>query len=64
VATSELLLGTVPVAASIATLLISQAHSRRVAAEERADRAEHAIRDRAFQSRENRYVDRHDAVIE
>lgn len=63
-ATSELLLGTVPVAASIATLLISQTHSRRVGAEERADRAEHATRDRAFQSRENRYVDRRDAVID
>ena len=51
------------VGASIATLLISQWYSRRMARDERAERATQASVDRSFQSRENRYVDRRDAVI-
>ena len=51
------------VGASIATLLVSQWYSRRMARDERAERATQASVDRSFQSRENRYVDRRDAVI-
>ena len=52
-----------PVAASIVTLLISQWYSRRMASDDRAERARQANADRSFSSRENRYVDRRDAVI-
>ena len=52
-----------PVAASIVTLLISQWYSRKMASDDRAERASQAGADRSFQSRENRYVDRRDAVI-
>ena len=60
---TQFLLATAPVLASVATLLISQAHARKVASEKRADRGSQAGIDRAFQSRENRYVDRRDAII-
>ena len=52
-----------PVAASIVTLVVSQWYSRRMAADDRSERAQQAAADRTFQSRENRYVDRRDAVI-
>lgn len=54
---------TLPVAASIVTLLISQWYARKMATDDRDERARQATAERSFQSRENRYVDRRDAVI-
>ena len=60
---SEILIAVLPVAATLATLLISQRHARRVTADERDARAAESAADREFRAHENRHVDRREAAI-
>lgn len=55
--------GTVPVAASLLTLTLTNRHTRKLASEERQARTQEDERKRKFAAGENRYEDRRDAVI-
>lgn len=51
-----------PVLAALLTLALSQRHARRMAAEDRRERASEARVDRTFRARQERFADRRDAA--